>query len=245
VIITTSAAVLSPSTVVINYDAGSCQRHTADVHHGLLVMQLPASALSGLETVINRYLRLDPHAAARLAALQGRSIAVTLDGIDITLYMLPDTSGLQLRDSLDTEPDAVIHGTPLAMARLGLSANSERSLFSGDVVIEGDVATGQAFKTLLDELDIDWEEQLSHLTGDVIAHKLGNLARRSRRVLRQGIDTLQQDVSEYLQEELRVLPSRIEADNFSHDVTRTSMDVDRLAARVKRLQSQRHDNTNN
>jgi ubiquinone biosynthesis protein UbiJ len=45
-------------------------------------------------------------------------------------------------------------------------------------------------------------------------------------------------LGEYLQEELRVLPSRIETENFSADVTRISMDVDRLTARLKRLQTQ-------
>ena len=96
---------------------------------------------------------------------------------------------------------------------------------------------------ILDELDIDWEEQLSRLTGDVVAHQLGNLARRGRHVLRHGLNTLEQDIGEYLQEELRVLPTRIETENFSSDVTRISMDVERLAARVKRLQAAHRDNT--
>ena len=200
-------------------------------------MQLPASAVTGLETALNRYLRLDPGAGSRLAALQGRSIAVQLEGIDITLYLLPDAQGLQLLDRLEGEPDTVIRGTPLAMARLGLGSDGEHTLFSGDVVIEGDVAIGQSFKALLDELDIDWEEQLSRLTGDVMAHQIGKAARRGRRIMRHGMHTLEQDVGEYLQEEIRLLPTRIETENFNRDVTRIHMDVDRLAARIKRLQS--------
>ena len=85
-------------------------------------------------------------------------------------------------------------------------------------------------------MDIDWEEQLSKLTGDVIAHQLGNGARRIGTLLKHGRRTLQQDIGEYLQEELRVLPSRIETENFSSDVTRLSIDADRLAARIRRLQ---------
>jgi len=104
------------------------------------------------------------------------------------------------------------------------------------VTIEGDVETGQAFKAILDEMDIDWEEQLSRLTGDVMAHQLGNTARRAAGVLRDGRRTLERDIGEYLQEELRVLPTRIEAENFSADVSRLRMDTDRLAARIKRLQ---------
>ena len=206
-------------------------------------MQLPPSAISGLEAVINRYLRLDPDSGKRLSGLAGRCINVHLEGLDVDLYIHPDEHGVQLKDCIDGEADTTLRGTPLALARLGLGNNAEKSLFSGDVVITGDVETGQTFKAILDELDIDWEEQLSRLTGDVVAHQLGNLARRGRHVLRHGLNTLEQDIGEYLQEELRVLPTRIETENFSSDVTRISMDVERLAARVKRLQTAHRDSS--
>ena len=118
---------------------------------------------------------------------------------------------------------------------VGLADGSHPHLIAKFVTIDGDVETGQAFKGILDAMDIDWEEQLSKFTGDVIAHQLANGVRRAGTVLRHGRHTLEQDVGEYLQEELRVLLSRIETENFSHDVTRLNMDADRLAARVKRL----------
>ena len=201
-------------------------------------MKLPAGAIAGLEAVINRYLRLDPDIGPRLAALSGRCIAIDLRGLDLTLFIFPDEHGIQLKDHIEGEANTVLRGTPLGMAQLGLGGNTEKTLFSGEVIIEGDVETGQAFKDILDGLDIDWEEQLSRLTGDIIAHQLGNSARLARRVFRHGLATLEEDLGEYLQEELRVLPSRIETENFSADVTRLSMDIDRLAARLKRLQTQ-------
>ena len=57
-------------------------------------MQLPASAISALEAVINRYLRLDPAIGPRLASLAGRCIAIELGGIDVTLYVFPDEHGI-------------------------------------------------------------------------------------------------------------------------------------------------------
>jgi ubiquinone biosynthesis protein UbiJ len=131
----------------------------------------------------------------------------------------------------------VLRGTPLGLAQLGLGSESGKTLFSGSVTIEGDVETGQAFKAILDEMDIDWEEQLSRLTGDAIAHQLGNTARQAAGVLRQGRHTLERNIGEYLQEELRVLPTRIETENFTAAVSRLSIDTDRLAARIRRLQA--------
>jgi ubiquinone biosynthesis protein UbiJ len=200
-------------------------------------MKLPDSLVSGLESIINRYLQLDPDVRTRMAALDNRRIGLDLTGIDLTLFILPGPSGVRLTSHIEGEPDTVLHGSLLGMARLGLGDNTEKTLFSGDVTISGDVETGQAFKAILDTMDIDWEEHLSALTGDVIAHQLGNTARRARELVRHGRTTLEKDSGEYLQEELRLLPSRVETENFSNDVNRISMDCERLEARVKRLQA--------
>jgi ubiquinone biosynthesis protein UbiJ len=201
------------------------------------VSSLSASLLAGLEAAVNRYLRLDPDAMSRMADLQPRSIAIELLPLQLTLYVLPGENGVQLRSRLETGPDTVLRGTPLGLAQLGLGSDGGNALFSGSVTIEGDVETGQAFKAILDEMDIDWEEQLSRITGDVIAHQLGNTARRAASALQDGRRTLERDIGEYLQEELRVLPTRIETENFSADVSRLGMDTDRLAARIRRLQT--------
>ena len=123
-------------------------------------MKLPFGFRHALEAVLNRYLSLDPDAAARMAGLAGHCIAIELRGIDLTLFMLPGKEGIRIMDSIDAEDgvDTTLHGTPLALARLGLGSNTGKTLFSGDVAITGDVETGQAFKAILDDMDIDWEE---------------------------------------------------------------------------------------
>jgi len=208
-------------------------------------MQLPAGVIAGLESVINRYLQLDPDTGARMATLAGHCIGLDLHGLDLQLFVYPGVQGIQLKDHSDAEPDTVLHGTPLGMARLGLGKSTEKTLFSGAVSITGDVETGQAFKAVLDDMDIDWEEQLSKLTGDVIAHQLSNTAKRAGKALRHSQRTLEKDIGEYLQEELRMLPSRIETENFSTAVTRISIDTDRLAARIKRLHDSISSGANN
>ena len=119
-------------------------------------MQLPAGFIAGLEAVINRYLRLDPDTGARMVALSGHCIGIDLQGLDLQLFIHPGQHGIQLSDHIDAEPDTVLHGTPLGMARLGLGQSTEKTLFSGAVNITGDVETGQAFKAVLDAMDIDW-----------------------------------------------------------------------------------------
>lgn len=199
-------------------------------------MTLPAGVLRALESAANAWMGLDPDNRARMAALEHRCIGIDLQGPGLQLFLYPGSHGIRISGQHEGPVDTTLHGSPLALARLGIGGDSGKTLFSGAVTISGDVETGQAFKAILDEMDIDWEEQLSRLTGDIIAHQLGNTARRATGILRQGRRTLERDLGEYLQEELRVLPTRIETENFSADVSRLGMDLDRLAARIRRLQ---------
>jgi ubiquinone biosynthesis protein UbiJ len=200
-------------------------------------MKLGTGIISrGLESAFNRYLSLDPAAATRLAGLNGRVIALELRGLDLSLVFRVQGQGIAIIDEPDLKPDTVLRGTPLGITRLGFGrGNATGTLFSGDVEISGDVETGQAFKAVLDAIDIDWEEQLSQLTGDVLAHQLGNAARHTGRWLDHARLTLEQNLSEYLQEELGVVPTRIEIENLIEDIGRLGMDAERLEARVRRL----------
>ena len=59
-------------------------------------MTLTAVVISGLETVLNRYLTLDPTATERLAELQGRVICVEVLGLGLRFYLAPGPSGFKL-----------------------------------------------------------------------------------------------------------------------------------------------------
>jgi ubiquinone biosynthesis protein UbiJ len=199
-------------------------------------VKLPAGLISGLDMAINRYLRLDPDTLARMAQLDTHCIAIELRGLDLTLYALPGGNGISITDHCAGTPDTTISGTPFGLARIGLGRQKERALFSGEVEITGNVEVGRAFQDILEGMDIDWEEQLSRLTGDMVAHNIGNAMRNAGDLLRQGSAITRQNTTEYLQEELRVLPAHIEINNFCADVTKLAMDADRLAARVARLE---------
>jgi ubiquinone biosynthesis protein UbiJ len=199
-------------------------------------MRVPAGLLLTLESALNRYLRLDPEALRRISQLDGRCIGLDLRGTGIRFYLLPMAGGVRLLEQAE-QVDTMLHGTPLSMLRLGLGSNGKKALFSGDVVITGDVETGQAFKSILDDMDIDWEEQLAAITGDVFAHQAGNAFRHAGRLMRNGGQTLEQDLAEYLKEELRVLPCRIEIENLGAEISNTRSATDRLEARIRRLLS--------
>jgi len=198
-------------------------------------MPIPDAALAALEATINRYLALDPEGAARLADVAGKVILIEVAGFDARLYLIPGPAGMQLYGDYADTPDCVLRAAPLALARLSVSRRKEDRLFSGEVQIEGDTHLAQAFGDALNDLEVDWEEQLARLVGDVAAHRIGSQARAAGHWVRRTADTLTEDVKEYLQEEARLLPGRYEIQAFLDEVDLVRDSVERLAARIERL----------
>ena len=106
----------------------------------------------------------------------------------------------------------------------------------GELEITGDAHTGERFQRLLALARPDIEEELSHIVGDAAAHSIGQLARGLGEWARDARATMGTNIREYLQEESRDVPSRYETERFARDVGTLRDDVDRLEARIARLQ---------
>jgi len=202
-------------------------------------MSLQAELLTAFEataeTALNNYLRLDPVTLQRLARFNDKVIAIEMRGTGTTLYLLPGNGRINVMSTYAGEPDTIISGTPLSLAELRFG-DTHRTLFSGDVTIRGDVETGQAFKRLLDNMEIDWEEHLSRLTGDIAAHHLGDLVRGLGTWGQQAMRTLGSNLAEYLQQESRSLATAEEVTEFGDAVDRLRDDSERLQSRINLLQ---------
>ncbi len=203
----------------------------------------PAQILNTLlESSARRFLRLDPQTLHRLRALQGKIIRLEIlspspAASATNLYLSPSEYGLRLLADYAGQPDVTLRGSPLAFVRLGLEKKLPAgAFFSRAVAIEGDVELGQRFKRILDEMEIDWEEQTARIIGDVLAHQLGNLVRGAKTWGAETGATLKENLSEYLQEESRLLPTRAQVEKFLAAVDGLRADSDRLLARVQQLE---------
>jgi len=103
--------------------------------------------------------------------------------------------------------------------------------------LSGDLEIGQKFQAAVGKIDIDWEEHLSQYTGDIVAHKIGNLVRDVFDWGGKALDNFNLDVAEYVHYEALVLPDRNEIETYVNNVDSIRSDIDRIAARVTRLHS--------
>jgi ubiquinone biosynthesis accessory factor UbiJ len=186
---------------------------------------------SALETAINGALQLDAITRERLTGLAGRTIAVELRGPDQTVYLHPGAAGLRVRADCDQPPDLTLRATPLTLFELARGADFDRK----DLELVGDVDLARDLQALLAGLDIDWEEPLARLFGDLPAHRLGSLIRSGRDWSHQALTSLIHNTGEYLQYERRDLPPAHQVADFVDAVDRLRDDLERLEARVRRL----------
>jgi len=200
-------------------------------------MTIKPLLIGALEATLNQYLALDQDSSYFLTPLAGKVIAVTVQPFDETIYLCPTPDSIQCLDQFPDQPDTRLTGSIWALGLMGLSSTPMRSVFSGEVKIEGDMQTGRKFQELFAKLDIDPEEKLSQFTGDIIAHKVANFFRAGQNWSKESLETFRLNAKEFLQEETRDLPSAPEVDIYYAQVDELRTDFDRLQNRVERLKN--------
>lgn len=186
--------------------------------------------------LVNRQIRMQTPARELCDELAGRVVAVRLRDTSFAVWCRVEPEGIRLTGDDDGEPDAIITGSLLALAKLSASSGEE-AVRSGALHLDGDADTARMFQRLLQYGRPDFEEELSGVVGDSAAHALGQFARSVRDWGLKARSTMRQNLSEYLQEESRAVPARHEAEAFRREVETLRDDVDRLEARLKRLES--------
>jgi len=200
-------------------------------------MDVEQALIASIETALNRYLSLDPDALSRFSCLEGHIISIKFKGLNKSLSLFPSADGFMVLTNFDGEADATIIGTPIALAKMGLSKDPKDLLFSGEIEIVGDAAVANQFNRVLSQLDIDWEELLAQNIGDIAAHKVGNAIRDVNQWFKRSTQAVCLDSGEYLQEETRLSPSVAELRKFTHQVDEVREAVDRIAIKIQKIKN--------
>ncbi|HHC74999.1 MAG TPA: Sterol-binding domain protein, partial [Thiothrix sp.] len=198
---------------------------------------LSATLTSLLDHSLNRWLQLNADAPQTLARLHQKIIALDIQGLGITLYFFPSTQGIYTQTAYAGEPDAALSAPPATLLKLATAEESNALVLrSPQVKLSGSIGLLEQFMQLLSGANIDWEDILSQIVGDIVAYQSSEVIRKSQGWLHDSHQTMQQNMGEYLQEEQRVLPAQAEIHYYFAQVDELRTDTDRLAARIQRLQ---------
>ncbi|MBB5944275.1 SCP2 sterol-binding domain-containing protein [Xanthomonas sp. 3307] len=192
-----------------------------------------------LEAALNRALALDPETGEALRDLDGQRVALTLEAPVLALQIRVDGSQLRV-GPVDPaqEPELAVRSTLGGLlAQLPFLAQARRT--GGRVRVSGDAELARRLQHLATRFDPDWQRPFVQVFGEVLGVQVANTARSALQQARRSAQDLAQSAAEYVTEESRDVVARAELEAFYDDVDVLRDDVERIAARVARLQPER------
>lgn len=196
---------------------------------------LHTAGLATLEGLINRALTLAPRASAELAELEDCVFALECTSPLLDIYLQPGRGKVRLMGIYDGPVTTRVRGAAADFTELAASDDPAASLINGALELEGDSAPLVELQQILGTLDIDWEAPLVDTLGDVVGHQLAEVLRAGFSWGRETRGSLERQLEEFIHEEARLSPPRLELEDFYGDVQELSLRVERLESRSRRL----------
>jgi ubiquinone biosynthesis protein UbiJ len=198
--------------------------------------KLPDLLCRPVQALLNRGLRQSATAQALATGLEGRAVQVSVEGLPLEVRIDIRSGEFAVSSSAPVPADAVISGTPAALARL-LGPGAQDAIREGAVRFTGDTELAERFRKLLQYARPDLEEALSRVVGDPVAYQVGRFVTSLSAWRGRALQSIGRSVSEYLQEESQLVPSRQELAAFAASVDELVNDVERAEAGLRDLRS--------
>jgi ubiquinone biosynthesis protein UbiJ len=196
------------------------------------------AVLIALEKAVAKALHYDPGTQAQLAKLAGQTLLLDCTQPAQKIYLHFTHDGINLTGHHEGELSATLSGSGADMVKLLFA--DQHSLYGSGVSISGNAGVLAQLQGLMGQLDIDWELALADIIGTLPAHALAQSLRGAGVWARDRAHGAERLVREYLAEESPAVLGRSEFALFIEDIDHTRLALDRLGARIARLQA-RHD----
>ncbi len=190
--------------------------------------------LSALETIINLAIKADPDALRKIATLKNQVIEIHCDDWRMHFFIMPSSHGLQFHTKYTGKVNTTITGSFNHFLHIFIKGADTKTLFNYPIDVEGNTHNIEVLRDAFKNIDIDFEEKLSHYVGDSIAHKLCFHLKNTRAYLKKSAQNIENQTKEYIHYETKNLVSHKQAERFYEDVTKLRDDVERLEARMLR-----------
>lgn len=201
-----------------------------------LLNSMPGTAARmALEQSLKQVLALDSLTAKRFAALNGQVLKVACTSPDMDIWLVFTEEGIELRACYEWVEECVIRGSAPALLKLAVSDNPMKTLCNEDITLAGNTELLLSVATIMKHSEFDWEALLARYCGGIAAQAIVQVSRVGATLFGDITTVARLNLSEYLQEELRIVPPKNEISAFRDDLRELRLAVDRLQARVERL----------
>jgi ubiquinone biosynthesis protein UbiJ len=195
---------------------------------------LIAAATATLEQGINRTLQFDPATRQAITMLAGKSLLVEITEPALTLCLNFTADNVRVT-SCGEDATTRLRGPLYGLLQLALSDNV--NLSDSGVEVWGSTSLLADLQRITGQLDIDWEDAISPWLGDVASHALANHLRAQLNWVGERGRNGKRLLQEFLTEELRATPHRLELESFNREVDQLRLAADRVQSRGERIKS--------
>ena len=185
--------------------------------------------LSLSAAALNHLLTQSGWATERLANFAGKTARFNIAPFSFAFFILPN--GSVLKAEANEAADAICTIPPSLLPRLALKDEDAYSL----IETQGETALLSEIFFLARQLKWDAADDLSHVTGDIAAERLVQLATTTHHHLREAALNLSQAFAEYWTEERPLVAKSLPVQQFIQQVDTLRDDIARLEQRIANL----------
>ena len=191
--------------------------------------------LPALEKLINAALQSDSDALAKIAILQNQVIEINCTDWKIRFFIVCTNSELQFEKKYSGAAHTIITGTLTNFLQIFMKGADTKSIFEHPIEITGNTHNMTVLRDTFKNIDLDLEEKLSHMVGDVLAHKICFHVKETKKTLRNTAKKVGLQAEEYIYFEGKNLPTRKQVEKLYEDIGTLRNDVERAEQRIALL----------
>ncbi len=195
-----------------------------------------------LEVALNRALALDEDTRTALRPLDGQRVALQLSTPTLAIEIRVDGDALRVGPvDAGHQPDLGVR-TSLSglLGQLPMFRRDDAPPV-GKLRIEGDAELARRLQQLAQNFDPDWQLPFTKVFGDVVGVQIAKAIAGALKQAQVAGRNVAETAAEFITEESRDVVSRAELEAFHDDVDVLRDDVERIAAKIARVQRGRVD----
>ncbi len=200
-----------------------------------------AMAAWPIESLLNRLLSQDDYLAQRLAGFRGKTLQIKTHGPSLVLCLLLDSERIAVKamdeHTLLLRADATVEGSMTDLLGLLRQRGAQPALANPAITISGDALLVRELHDTLLSLDVDWQDYMAPVAGDIVTQQLAHLAAGVRDWGSSTWTNLGRDIEDYAKQEARLVPSREQWDSATAQLDELKLQIDRVAARAALLRT--------
>lgn len=221
-------------------------------------------ALAAFERLLNDWIDLD--AATRLSFDQlagnldqpsDKLLRIVIDAPNLSVDVLFDQGRVRLAPTAlgqaETQTASVFEQRPYDKKLAPISATTTlhvphlvalaklvgaKAGQTGNIPIQGDMSLLQTLQKVMAQAEPDIAGKLAPLIGDMPAQQIGQFLKHGQDALQQTSKTFMANTEEWIQEDSTLFAPRWQAESFADNIQDMQSDIERLQARIARLQAE-------